>query len=183
MMRMSSGISWLPPRRSTTRSCSMRSSFTCTSRLMLSISSRNSVPPLANSNLPMRRFCAPVNAPGSWPNSSLSTTDSASAPALIATNGPSRRLDRSCRARATTSLPAPVSPRISTSARVPARAPICSRRRCMDGDWPTRRVASCWRSLRARRKLRLSSTRRRRARARRTLSSRASLAKGFSRKS
>ncbi|MNV50666.1 hypothetical protein D3C71_1426860 [compost metagenome] len=173
----------MPPKRSTTRSCSKRSNFTCTSRLMLSISSRNNVPPLANSNLPIRRFCAPVKAPGSWPNSSLSTTDSASAPALIATNGPLRRLDKSCSARATTSLPAPVSPRINTSALVAANAPICSRRRSIDGDCPTRRVLSSLRSLSARRRLRLSSTKRRKAKARRTLSSRASLAKGFSRKS
>ncbi|MCY1371819.1 hypothetical protein D9M69_589870 [compost metagenome] len=141
------------------------------------------MPPLANSNLPMRRFCAPVKAPGSWPNNSLSTTDSASAPALIATNGPLRRLDKSCSARATTSLPAPVSPRISTSALVAARAPICSRRRSIEGEWPTSRVLSSLRSLKANRRLRLSSTSWRRANARRTLSSRASLAKGFSRKS
>ncbi|MCY1180604.1 hypothetical protein D9M73_210600 [compost metagenome] len=183
MMRISRGICWLPPRRSTTRSWSKRSSFTCTSMLMLSISSRNNVPPLANSNLPMRRFCAPVKAPGSWPNNSLSTTDSANAPALMATNGPSRRDDRSCSARATTSLPAPVSPRISTSALVAARAPICSRRRAIGAQCPTRRALSCWRSLKARRRLRLSSTSLRNDKARRTLSSKASLAKGFSRKS
>ena len=42
-----------------------------------------------------------------------------------------------------TSLPAPVSPRISTSAWVPANAPICSRRRSIALDWPSRRADSC----------------------------------------
>ncbi|MNE12339.1 hypothetical protein D3C80_1051330 [compost metagenome] len=150
---------------------------------MLSISSRNRVPPLANSNLPMRRLLAPVKAPASWPNSSLSTTDSASAPALIATNGPSRRADRSCRARATTSLPLPVSPRISTSALVRASAATCWRRRAMPGDRPIRRPSRASRPDRVWRSWRFSSTRRRMARARRTPSSRVSLGKGFSRKS
>ena len=40
---------------------------------MSPISSRNRVPPLHCSNLPMRRRSAPVKAPFSWPNSSLSS--------------------------------------------------------------------------------------------------------------
>ena len=43
---------------------------------MPSISSRNKVPPLAYSILPMRRLSAPVKAPASWPKISLSKMDS-----------------------------------------------------------------------------------------------------------
>ncbi len=43
---------------------------------MWAISSRNSVPPLASSNLPCRVSSAPVKAPFSWPNSSLSNSAS-----------------------------------------------------------------------------------------------------------
>ena len=51
------------------------------------ISSRNSVPPLASSNLPMRCCSAPVNAPLSWPNSVLSTSSRGMAARLTAMNG------------------------------------------------------------------------------------------------
>jgi hypothetical protein len=46
------------------------------------------VPPLACSILPMRRFWAPVKAPGSWPKSSLSSRVSAIPPQLMATKLP-----------------------------------------------------------------------------------------------
>ena len=60
---------------------------------------------------------APVNAPFSWPNSSLSIRLSVSAAQLTATHGPfARRLARWI-ARATISLPAPDSPPSSTSRR------------------------------------------------------------------
>ena len=55
------------------------------------ISSRKSVPPWASSNWPSRRCSAPVNAPFSWPNSSLSSSVSGMAAQLTATNGWSRR--------------------------------------------------------------------------------------------
>src|SRR5262249_34569151 len=45
------------------------------------------VPPLHCSNLPMRRRSAPVNAPFSWPNSSLSSKFSGMAAQLRARNG------------------------------------------------------------------------------------------------
>jgi hypothetical protein len=53
---------------------------------------------------------APEKAPFLWPKSSLSTSESLSAPQLTATKSPARR-DSRCTARATTSLPVPVSPR------------------------------------------------------------------------
>ncbi len=77
-------------------------------------SSRNSVPPEASSNKPCLRLSAPVNAPFSWPNSSLSSRDSGIAPTLTGTKGPCARLLRRCMSRATTSLPVPLSPVMST---------------------------------------------------------------------
>ena len=70
------------------------------------------MPPSAASNRPVRRPSAPVNAPRSWPNSSLSISPSGSAPQLTCTNEP--RPLAWCRARATQVLPVPVSPVIST---------------------------------------------------------------------
>jgi len=63
-----------------------RSSFDCSARVISPISSRNSVPPSAVSNSP--RFCwrASVNAPRSWPNSSLSSSCSGSAEQVMLTN-------------------------------------------------------------------------------------------------
>ena len=53
---------------------------------MSPISSRNMAPPLASSKRPMRSFCAPVNAPRVWPNSSLSKRVSGMALQLTVTN-------------------------------------------------------------------------------------------------
>src|SRR5258708_2220264 len=61
------------PRRSNSLSCSTRSSLLCNSRGISPISSRNIVPPLATSKRPRRWAIAPVNAPLSCPNSSLSS--------------------------------------------------------------------------------------------------------------
>ena len=49
-----------------------RKSLACSSPETSPISSKKIVPPWANSILPVLRRCAPVNAPCSWPNSSLS---------------------------------------------------------------------------------------------------------------
>ena len=84
---------------------------------MSPISSRNSVPPWASSNLPaLACWWAPVNAPFSCPNSSLSRSSRESAAQLTATNGSSARGSSRWIARATTSLPVPLSPRSSTVA-------------------------------------------------------------------
>ena len=53
---------------------------------------------------------APVNAPFSWPNSSLSTSVGGSAAQLTRTSGRACRRLRSCSARANSSLPVPVGP-------------------------------------------------------------------------
>jgi hypothetical protein len=65
------------------RSCSTRKRFTCKASGMVSISSRNTVPPFAYSSLPMRRFFALVKAPASWSRISLSNMLSGKAPQLI----------------------------------------------------------------------------------------------------
>ncbi len=75
------------PTRSKVRSPKNRSSFTWIVASISPISSRKSVPPCARSNRPMRRSCAPVNAPFSWPNNSLSSSVGASAAQCTVTNG------------------------------------------------------------------------------------------------
>ena len=74
----------------TGRRDSTRSSRVCRSNGMSPISSRNSVPPSACSKRPRRVVCAPVKAPRSWPNSSLSSRSFGIAAVLMATNGPLR---------------------------------------------------------------------------------------------
>jgi hypothetical protein len=92
----------------------------CSASGISPISSRNSVPLSAASKRPTFLSVAPVNAPFSWPNSSLSISVSVSAAQLTATHGPAaRRLPRWI-ARATISLPAPDSPPSSTVASVGA---------------------------------------------------------------
>src|ERR1035438_7484039 len=71
--RKSTLMTWLPPTRVISRSCRTRSRSVCVFRLMSPISSRNTVPPSAISNFPFLRYCAPVKAPFSWPNNSLSS--------------------------------------------------------------------------------------------------------------
>jgi hypothetical protein len=68
----------------------------------------------ASSNRPSRRSVAPVKDPFSWPNSSDSSSVSGSAAQLTAMKGLPRRGERSCSALATSSLPVPLSPWIST---------------------------------------------------------------------
>ena len=74
------------------------------------ISSRNNVPPSAASNNPMDSESAPVKEPLVWPKSSESKRVSDKAPQLIARNGFSARKLSLWIARATSSLPVPVSP-------------------------------------------------------------------------
>ena len=78
------------------------------------ISSRKIVPPWASSNRPLRWPTALVNDPFSWPKSSLSRRFSGRAAQLTSTNGAVRRGDAPWTARATSSLPVPVSPTIRT---------------------------------------------------------------------
>ena len=91
-MRTLARIAVRPPTVVYSPSCSTRSSRVCASGGMSPISSRNSVPPSACSKRPALRCVAPVNAPFSWPNSSLSISSRGIAAMLMATNGPARRL-------------------------------------------------------------------------------------------
>ena len=74
------------------------------------------MPPLAASIRPILRASAPVKAPFSWPNSSEPIRPGGRAAQLSATNGPRARAERSWIARATSSLPVPLSPWIRTEA-------------------------------------------------------------------
>ena len=111
---MSASISSVPPSRRNLRSCSTRSSFTWTTGLISPISSRKIVPFSATSISPFLFESAPVNAPRIWPKSSESSSVSESAPQLRATKGRSFRGELTWMARATSSLPVPLSPVIST---------------------------------------------------------------------
>ena len=72
------------------------------------------MPPSASANLPFLVVVAPVNAPRTWPNSSDSSSVSGIAAQLTLMSGMSRWALRSWMARATSSLPVPVSPVMST---------------------------------------------------------------------
>src|SRR5229473_3592477 len=113
-MRTSTLTGLRPPTASTAPSCSARSSFTWAASGNSLISSRNSVPPEASTNLPVWRSVAPVKAPFSWPNRIDSTRLSGIAPQLTATNGFDLRSPLPWMARANNSLPTPDSPSIST---------------------------------------------------------------------
>ena len=105
-----------PPTRTSSESCTTRSSRTCAASASSPTSSRNSVPPSACSNQPLRRLTAPVNAPCSWPKSSESISSAGIAPQFTRRNGPLRNGECSWIARAMISLPVPVSPKSKTGA-------------------------------------------------------------------
>ncbi len=143
------GICVVPPTRVSFLSSSTRSSFTCVDGRISPISSRKSVPSSASSNRPMRRSAAPVNAPFSWPNSSLSISDSGSAPAFTAMNGFPRRGLSLWIACATSSFPVPLSPSMITVLETGAICSILSSTSPIASDCPIRPVASV-RRLRSR---------------------------------
>ncbi len=72
-----------------------------------------------------------MKAPFSWPNSSDAIRSRGSAPVCTATNGPFARVERKWTARATSSLPVPDSPVISTVASACAASLIFSNTLCM----------------------------------------------------
>ena len=104
---------------------------------MSPISSRNSVPPSACSKRPRRDACAPVKAPRSWPKSSDSSRSFGIAAVLIATNGPAARGEWRCSARATSSLPVPDSPVMSTVTFDCDSRPMARKTSCIAGAWPS----------------------------------------------
>src|SRR3954469_2197474 len=126
MMRTSARMILFPPTRWISFASIARNSFACASGPRSPTSSRNSVPRCASSKRPIRVWVAPVKAPRSWPNISLSTRSRGIAAQLTRTNGLSRRGLASWIALATSSLPVPDSPVISPRASDGAtRAIIC----------------------------------------------------------
>ena len=120
----------LPPTGVTTRPSIARRILPCIAAGISPISSRKSVPSPASRNAPARSAVAPVKEPLMCPKSSLSSKSAGIAAQLTATKGFALRRPCSCRARATSSLPVPVSPRIKTVASLSAARPIvfCTRR-------------------------------------------------------
>ncbi len=105
-------------------------------------SSRSRVPPSASSKRPRRRWTAPVKAPFSCPKSSLSTSEGVRAAQLTRTRGPDRRDPSSCSARATSSLPVPVSPCTSTVVVVGATFRTSASVALIPSHWPSIVAAS-----------------------------------------
>jgi hypothetical protein len=134
------------PTRVTFPSSSTRNSLACAGIGSSPISSRKSVPPFAFSKAPRRVRSAPVNAPRSWPNSSLSTSCSGRAAAFTAIIGFPARGPRRCRSRATSSLPVPLSPRIRTGLGMAASVAMLSRSARIAGLSPTSDESSSSRS-------------------------------------
>src|SRR5438128_919583 len=93
MRRTPTRIVCVLPSRSNACSCKTRKSFGWRSGGMSPISSRKSVPPFASSNRPTRRARAPVNAPFSCPNSSLSRSPLGTAAQLSVTKRQDRGQD------------------------------------------------------------------------------------------
>ena len=91
------------------------------------------MPPSACLKRPSRRPTAPVKAPRSWPNSSLSSSDSASAAQFSRTKGAAARSEALCSAAAMSSLPVPLSPTMSTLDRLGATWVTVSSRAVIDG--------------------------------------------------
>ena len=87
---------------------------------MSPISSRNSVPPSASSNFPIRWLAAPVKAPRSWPNSSDSISSFGIAAQFTSTKGFAFLLLSRWIAFATSSFPEPFSPEMRTRTSVGA---------------------------------------------------------------
>ena len=104
--------------------------------LISAISSRKRVPPSASSKSPRLFSLAPVNAPFLCPNNSLSSKCSPRLPQKIGINALSLRDEWLCKARATSSLPVPLSPSIKTEAEVSATSRINSRIRKMGSLFP-----------------------------------------------
>ena len=85
--RTSTWMVWVPPTRSNSPCSRARRTLAWTLKLMSPISSRKRVPPSAWRNFPSRVLTAPVKAPLSLPNSSLSISSSGIAAQLTLIKG------------------------------------------------------------------------------------------------
>ena len=129
MTRTSTFTRFEPPSRSKVWSCRARTILPWVSTGMSDTSSSSSVPPCARSSTPARRGLATESLPASTPNSSSSKRAGLSVAQLSTTNGPSARRDRLWIIRATTSLPEPAAPLIST------REPVGDTRSTLARNW------------------------------------------------
>ena len=93
-------------------------------------------PPVGQLEQALAVLTAPVNEPRTWPKSSRSISPELSAARQTGRKGPLRRVLWRWMARATSSLPVPLSPVISTGTSVGATRAICLKSSCIAGDWP-----------------------------------------------
>ena len=90
---MLSGCGWLPPTGSTSLCSSTRSSFTCTGQRNVGQLVEEDGAAVGQGRAGRARaWAAPVNAPLTWPNSSLSTRLGLRAATWTGRNGRSRRV-------------------------------------------------------------------------------------------
>ena len=114
MTRTSTRLVSVDPTGRTSPLCRKRRSMTWASSGRSPISSRNTVPPSATARRPRFLATAPVNAPRSCPNSSLSSSSRVSAPQFTVVRRTRSRVLSRWIAVATSSFPVPVSPCINT---------------------------------------------------------------------
>ena len=95
------------------------------------------MPPEASSKRPTRSRTAPVKAPRTWPKSSVSSSSPGSAAQLTTMKGPLRRGEWPWIARATTSLPVPLSPVRSTVASLCSSEEMSAKIRVIFGELAT----------------------------------------------
>ena len=143
----------LPPTRSNSPYSMTRNSFSCTKGEVVASSSRNSVPPSARSKRPWWVLDAPVKAPASWPNNSLSSSASDMAAQFIFRAAWAERSDSRCRRSAINSLPVPRSPTMSAGFSSGAIREVASSTSRKAGDSPigvsglvimARNLTKCW---------------------------------------
>ena len=161
MIHAATGRSRVAPTLRMTRRSSTAKSLACKSKGNSPISSMNSTPSSAASIRPVRAAWALVKAPFSWPNNSASIKSLGRLAQSTWTKGRWLRALLACSNRATTSLPVPVSPRISTVGGAeetpPAPVSCCNRSTCwrmaaMTGLSPKNSIPSwaCSRAWRSR---------------------------------
>ena len=134
--RMSTRCTLFPPTGVTSRVSNTRRSFACVASGMSPTSSRKSVPPSACTIRPCLSVTAPVKAPRTCPKSSDSIKPSERAAQLTATKFFFARGLFVWIARATSSLPVPLSPRIRIVAFELETWPRISNTRCICGECP-----------------------------------------------
>ena len=117
--RKSIGMGFELPTGSTSLSCKTRNIFDCICKGISPISSKKSVPLLANRNFPgFPFFLEPVKAPSSYPNNSDSSKFSGIEAQFTLIKGPSLYLLNEWMALVNTSFPTPLSPVIKIDAEV-----------------------------------------------------------------